>query len=52
METPEFLEEKRDDVFFLTQRDNVNGDIIERKIRRNQISLERLAMMFDVSIEI
>ena len=42
-------EEAKDEVFYLVRSDN--GERIERRIRKNQISLERLSMMFSVSTD-
>ena len=46
MEDPVKREEAKDEVFYLIQSDN--GERIERRIRKNQISLKRLSMMFSV----
>ena len=49
MEDPVEIEEAKDEVFYLVRSDN--GERIERRIRKNQISLERLSMMFSVSTD-
>ena len=49
MEDPVEREEAKDEVFYLVRSDN--GERIERRIRKNQISLERLSMMFSVSTD-
>ena len=49
MEDPVEREEAKNEVFYLVLSDN--GERIERRIQKNQISLERLSMMFSVSTD-